>query len=319
MTDSTETRKLSAVLFSDIHGYSRLMQSDEKATLELLEEHNRLLFPIIESKNGKVIKTIGDAILAVFDSCTMAMLAAIEMQEAIKSRAAQISESQTFRIRIGIHLGEIIFKGEDIFGNGVNIAARLQPLADPGGICISHALYEQIQSLHDKNIIKVGAVNLKNISDPVVIYRLQVDSNAEVNPLQLVDMNPALTSSPNYEQSISYSDSDPQIIYSIFSGTERKGNWLRKKMIKLINIFAEAKLDFTNVKLDPTTTELRITNIFGAVELFVPKSYSVEVDVSAFLADSKSNASYSPINSSNQLRVNGLVLFGSLEIIKLES
>lgn len=234
MTNSTETRKLSAVLFSDIHGYSRLMQRDESVTLKLLEEHNKLLFPIIESKNGKVIKTIGDAILAVFDSCTMAMLAAIEMQEAIKARAAQIPESQTFRIRIGIHLGEIIFKEADIFGNGVNIAARLQPLADPGGICISHSLYEQIQSLHDRSIIKVGAVNLKNISEPVVIYRLQVDSDAEVNPSQSIPMYSALTLVPKLGSDKSDSDSKPQTIYSIFSRTERKGNWLRKSLIKII-------------------------------------------------------------------------------------
>jgi class 3 adenylate cyclase len=315
MTDSIETRKLSAVLFSDIHGYSRLMQSDESATLKLLEEHNKLLFPIIESKNGKVIKTIGDAILAVFDSCTMAMLAAIEMQESIKARAAQILESQTFRIRIGIHLGEIIFKEEDIFGNGVNIAARLQPLADPGGICISHSLYEQIQSLHDRNIIKVGAVNLKNISDPVVIYRLQVDSEAEVNPLQAIEMNPALTRAPTADSSIKQDELNPQMIYSILSATEKNGNWLRNKFIKLVNIFAEAKLVFTSTKLMVNSTELKITNIFGAIEIYVPQNYSIEMDVKAFFAESKSNAHYSPSSGSNQIRITGLVLFGTLEVI----
>ncbi len=316
MTDSTETRKLSAVLFSDIHGYSRLMQSDESATLKLLEEHNKLLFPIIESKNGKVIKTIGDAILAVFDSCTMAMLAAIEMQEAIKARAAQIPESQTFRIRIGIHLGEIIFKEEDIFGNGVNIAARLQPLADPGGICISHSLYEQIQSLHDRNIIKVGSVNLKNISDPVVIYRLQVDSEAEVKPLQAIEMNPALTHAPATDSSIKQDELNPQVIYSILSATEKNGNWLRNKFVKLVNIFAEAKLDFTATTLMVNSTELKITNIFGAIEIYVPKNYSIEMDVKAFFAESKSNAHYSPGLGSNQIRITGLVLFGALEVMK---
>ncbi len=315
MTDSTETRKLSAVLFSNIHGYSRLMQSDESATLKLLDEHNKLLFPIIESKNGKVIKTIGDAILAVFDSCTMAMLAAIEMQEAIKARAAQIPQNQTFRIRIGIHLGEIVFKEADIFGNGVNIAARLQPLADPGGICISHSLYEQIQSLHDRNIVKVGSVNLKNISEPVVIYRLQVDSEAEVNPLQAIEMNPALTHPSPSGLNTNQDALNPQVIYSILSATEKNGNWLRNKFIKLINVFAEAKLDFTATKLTTNTTELKITNIFGAVEIYVPQNYSIEIDVRAFFADSKSNAYYSPEIASNQLRITGLVLFGALEVI----
>ena len=185
----SETRKLSAIMITDIHGYSRMMQIDEAETIKLLEEHNNLLFPIIESNGGTVIKTVGDAILSVFESCISSVDAAISIQEALSERANQ-KNAKILRVRIGVHLGEIVYKDGDVFGNGVNIAARLQPLADPGGICFSQAVYDQISSHYGARITR-WPVEFKNISEPQVVFRMQIEGFEHVEPTDNLTFNTA--------------------------------------------------------------------------------------------------------------------------------
>lgn len=316
MENLSETRRLSAILFSDIHGYSRMMQNDEVGTLALLDDHNHLFFPIIEKNNGRIIKTIGDSIMAVFDSCTNAFQSAIEMQEALVNRSANNTNSPTFRIRIGIHLGEIVFKGNDVFGNGVNIAARLQPMADPGGICISLALYDQIPSLHDKNFIKVGPVNLKNINEPVVIYRLQIDTNIESSSLLTGEKGIALTEYNPIQkiESIDLISNDKiQEVYSVLGGVTKKGNWIKSKWIRITNIFSGLKLDLTNMNLGPGVFEIRVFSLFGAIDVILPPYYNLDLDCYAILGAVESNASID-LESATTIRISGKVFLGAVEI-----
>src|SRR6267154_1474829 len=132
------TRRLAAILAADVAGYSRLMGVDEEGTLERLKAHRRqLIDPKITEHHGRIVKTTGDGMLAEFPSVVDAMRCAAELQRATIDREAGMPEDRRIRFRIGINLGDIIVDGDDIFGDGVNVTARLEALAEPGGICIS--------------------------------------------------------------------------------------------------------------------------------------------------------------------------------------
>ncbi len=176
-------RKLSAVLATDIVGYSKLMEIDEEATLRVLKRHNEEVFnPEINRHGGRVVNLMGDGALVEFISAVEAVKCALAIQRAIEGN----SETQ-IQLRIGINLGDIIIDGEDIFGNGVNVAARLETLAAPGGICISHSVFEQINGKVDEEFKSHGDFEVKNISKPLRVYgnfdrKLTVSENESVRP-----------------------------------------------------------------------------------------------------------------------------------------
>ena len=128
-----EERRLSAIMFSDIKGFSRMMGEDQEATLRLLDEHNEIITPIIKRHKGKVLKFIGDAILSNYDSAVDATRAGVEIQATLRKLNREKPDAEKIIIRIGIHIGDVVMKGGDIFGDGVNVAARIEPLAEPGG------------------------------------------------------------------------------------------------------------------------------------------------------------------------------------------
>src|SRR5712671_4701742 len=146
MSPGTEQRKLAAIMFTDMVGYSALSQRNEALALELLEEHRGVLRELFPKYQGTEIKTTGDGFLVEFASALAAVRCAVEIQQALAERnQAQPAERQV-RIRIGIHLGDVVMKDGDIHGDGVNIAARIEPLATAGGICISSAVQEQVRN-----------------------------------------------------------------------------------------------------------------------------------------------------------------------------
>jgi class 3 adenylate cyclase/TolB-like protein/Flp pilus assembly protein TadD len=167
-----EQRKLAAIMFTDIVGYSALTQQDEKLALRLLEEHRAIVRPLITRHDGHEIKTIGDAFLVEFPSALAATSCAIEIQKTLFERAESRAGEADVRLRIGLHVGDIIYKEEDVFGDGVNIAARIEPLAEPGGICLSEDVARQIQNKIDYALVRLGKGELKNINLPVDIYRI---------------------------------------------------------------------------------------------------------------------------------------------------
>lgn len=167
-----EKRRLAAIMFTDIAGYSALGQKDERLALELLEEHRRLLRPIFGRFDGDEIKTIGDAFLIEFRSAVEAVKCAVEVQTALHDRNAALPPERRVLIRIGVHIGDIVFKEGDIFGDGVNIASRVQPLADPGGIRVTDQVYAQVRNKIDRPLASLGPHRLKNIESPVEIFQV---------------------------------------------------------------------------------------------------------------------------------------------------
>lgn len=168
------SRRLSAIVFSDIVGYSKMMGEDEAAALRVVGDHNELLVPIIQRYRGRILKFIGDAIMSSFDSASDAVLCGVEIQRVVGERNKTVRETNRFKLRIGIHIGDVTEKGGDIFGDGVNIAARIQPLADPGGICISQTVYDIVRARREIRMVSLGPRELKNIKETVHIYKVDV-------------------------------------------------------------------------------------------------------------------------------------------------
>jgi adenylate cyclase len=169
---AAEQRRLAAIMFTDMVGYSSLSQKDEALALRALEEHRAIIRPLITKHNGREIKTIGDAFLVEFPSALSATNCAIEIQKTFFEQAESVPSEAVIRLRIGLHVGDIVSKENDVFGDGVNIAARIEPLAEPGGICISEDVARQIQNKIDYSIVRLGKGELKNINLPVDIYRI---------------------------------------------------------------------------------------------------------------------------------------------------
>jgi adenylate cyclase len=170
----TATRRLAAILAADVTGYSRLMGADEEGTHERLKAHRReLVDPKISEHFGRVVKTTGDGMLVEFPSVVDAVRCAAELQRAMLDREAGMPEDRRIRFRIGINLGDIIVDGDDIFGDGVNVTARLEALAEPGGICISRMVRDQIRDKLAYAFEDLGEQSVKNIARPVRVYALR--------------------------------------------------------------------------------------------------------------------------------------------------
>ncbi|MBC8042347.1 MAG: hypothetical protein IAF08_02770 [Rhizobacter sp.] len=178
-----EQRKLAAIMFTDMVGYSMMTQKNEKLALELLEEHRRILRPLFTRHEGMEIKTIGDAFLVSFESALDAVSCAIDMQKTLAEYNAAFPETVKIEIRIGIHLGDVVHRGGDVYGDGVNIAARIEPLAEPGGICVTEDVYRQVQNKLDVPMMRLGQGDLKHIDIPVGIYKVGKAGEVQGVPL----------------------------------------------------------------------------------------------------------------------------------------
>src|SRR5215468_8566192 len=167
------TRRLAAILAADVAGYSRLMGEDEEGTLERLKALRReLLDPKIAEHKGRIVKTTGDGLLVEFASVVDAVRCAVEIQRGVGEREPEVPEERRIRFRIGVNLGDVIVEDHDIFGDGVNIAARLEALAEPGGTCISRTVRDHIRDKLPYAFEDTGEQNVKNIARPVRVYAL---------------------------------------------------------------------------------------------------------------------------------------------------
>jgi adenylate cyclase len=174
-------RRLAAILAADVAGYSRLMRADEDGTHERLKAHRReLIDPKISEHSGRIVKTTGDGMLVEFPSVVDAVRCAAELQRAMIDREAGMPEDRRIRLRIGINLGDIIVEDEDIFGDGVNVAARLEALAEPGSLCISRMVRDQIRDKLAYAFEDLGEQNVKNIARPVRVYALRPETIADL-------------------------------------------------------------------------------------------------------------------------------------------
>ena len=176
MAEARVERRLAAILAADVAGYSRLMGADEEATLTALKACRReLIDPKIAEYRGRIVKTTGDGALVEFASAVDAVRCAMEIQRAMAERSAAIPEERRIEFRIGINVGDIIIDEGDIYGDGVNIAARLESLASPGAICLSDNAYQQIKGKLALEVSDMGEQQLKNIAQPVRVYGVRLD------------------------------------------------------------------------------------------------------------------------------------------------
>ena len=169
-------RKLAAILAADVVGYSKMMEQDEQGTFERLSAGRKELFePVIERHNGRIFKLMGDGLLAEFSSVVDAVESAVALQKGLADRNATVSQDQRYEVRIGVNLGEVIFEGDDCYGEGVNIAARLEQIAEPGSIYVSGKVAKEVEKKLPFGFEAMGEQRVKNLAEPVAVYRVKLD------------------------------------------------------------------------------------------------------------------------------------------------
>jgi len=175
MPQKNVTRRLAAILSADVQGYSRLMREDEMATVRTLNTYRGLMTTLIEQHHGRVVDSPGDNILAEFASVVDGVQAAVAIQKELKTQNGRLARHRRMEFRIGMNLGDVIVEDNRIYGDGVNIAARLEAMADPGGICISRTAYDQIEDKLPFAYEYLGEKPVKNISRPVPAYKVMIE------------------------------------------------------------------------------------------------------------------------------------------------
>jgi adenylate cyclase len=180
MTEDKVKRRLTTVLCADVHGFSRLMGADEAATLATLRRYRAAIAGLVERHDGRIVNTWGDAVIAEFASVVEAVQCAVEIQQEISSQDSDLPRAHQMRFRIGINLGDVMVDGSDIYGDGVNIAARLQALAEPGGVVISASVYDQVHDKLSLGFDCIGRQQMKNVA-PVISYRVTVGGRTTID------------------------------------------------------------------------------------------------------------------------------------------
>jgi len=170
-------RKLAAILAADVEGYARMMHANEEQTLAVLTAHRRIVDGLILGAHGQIFGAAGDSVLAEFPSVVEALQAAIAIQQALGSENALLPPDKRMHFRIGINVGDVMATEGDVFGEGVNIAARIERLAEPGGICVSRAVRDQLRDRVEARFEDLGEHNVKNIARPVRVFRVLFDRN----------------------------------------------------------------------------------------------------------------------------------------------
>ena len=177
--DAPPTRRLAAILAADVVGFSRLMHEDEERTLAALTAQRKIIDPLVVEANGQIFNTAGDSVLAEFPSVVEAYHSAVAIQRALFRSNLDLPESLQLEMRIGINVGDVMIKDDEVFGDGVNIACRLEALCEPGGICVTRAARDQLRDRGEMTFADLGEHQVKNIARPVRVFRVIFDRNEE--------------------------------------------------------------------------------------------------------------------------------------------
>jgi adenylate cyclase len=180
MTTEQVKRKLAAILSADVQGHSRLMEADEEGTIHTLKTYMEVINGFIQQHRGRVVATGGDSVLAEFAGVVDTVRCAVGIQEDLKERNKDVEKNRRMEFRIGVNLGDVVEEGDTILGDGVNIAARVQSLAEAGGICITGTAYDQIKNKLAFSYEYVGEQSVKNIERPIQVYRILTEPRASV-------------------------------------------------------------------------------------------------------------------------------------------
>jgi adenylate cyclase len=187
MAQNVFKRKLTAVLIADVVGYSRLMEEEDMTTVRNLREYQKVIASHISQYRGRVVDSPGDNLLSEFKSVVDAVQCAVDIQRELAERNAKFSDNRKMEYRIGVNLGDVIQEGKKIYGDGINVAARLEALAEPGGICISGIVYDQVKKKINLKYHFVGKKRIKNIEEPVDVYQVIFVESSE--PDELIKAN----------------------------------------------------------------------------------------------------------------------------------
>jgi class 3 adenylate cyclase len=185
-------RRLTTILAADVVGYSRLMAADESGTLEHLKTHRReLIEPKIDQYHGRTVKLMGDGTLMEFGSVVDAVVFAVDIQRSMVERNAGVPEDRRIVYRVGVNIGDIIVEGDDIYGDGVNVASRLEALAEPGGICVAGNVFDEVKNKVELGFEDLGEQEVKNIPEPIRVYRVRLEPDAAGNAIPRPEKKPA--------------------------------------------------------------------------------------------------------------------------------
>ncbi len=171
-------RRLAAILAADVVGYSRLMEADEEATVRTLSTYREIIEGLVASHHGRVFGSAGDSVIAEFASPVEAVRCAVDIQRELEAHNVDLAEDRRMRLRIGVNLGDVIVEGDNLLGDGVNIAARLETLAEPGGISLARSVFDQVKKQLDLGYEYLGEHEVKNIAEPVQVYRVLTEPEA---------------------------------------------------------------------------------------------------------------------------------------------
>lgn len=222
-------RRLAAIMCADVAQYSRLMERDEDGTLDRLKAYRQVMSSLTEGHNGRIVNTWGDAVIIEFSSVTEAVQCAVDIQNELSLRNADLPDTNRMEFRIGINLGDIMVEGEDIYGDGVNVAARLQEIAPRGGIMLSQSVYDQVKTKMALGFDPLGPQQVKNVTDPVETYAVRLGGR---NAPQKVHSPRTGGDGDQAAQARAHPDWDKDT-QAIANGFEQARRWLRAQPRKV--------------------------------------------------------------------------------------
>ncbi|WP_422376663.1 adenylate/guanylate cyclase domain-containing protein [Roseibium sp.] len=214
-------RRLAAIMCADVAQYSKLMEQDEDGTLDRLKAYRSVMSSLTARHNGRIVNTWGDAVIIEFTSVTEAVQCAVDIQNELSLKNAELPDANRMEFRIGINLGDIMVEGEDIYGDGVNVAARLQEIAPRGGIMLSQSVYDQVKAKMALGFDPLGPQHVKNVSDPVETYAVRLGGR---NEPQFTKPDPEKQNSSKGQKTHPDWDKDTQ---AVANGFEQARRWLR--------------------------------------------------------------------------------------------
>ncbi len=246
------------------------VRADEEGTFARLRAHRtELVEPKIAEHNGRIVKLMGDGLLVEFASVVDAVRCATEVQRAMAARNTGVPEREQIVLRVGINLGDVIVEGDDIHGDGVNVAARMQEIAPPGGISVSGVVYDSVRDKLAPGFEDLGPQRVKNIAEPVRAYRVVLDPEAT-----------GTREAPQILRQVTIAAGvrEGQRVLSILSGIQRQGTWRVPKKLRVVAVMGGIDLDFREAEFGPGVTEVNATMVMGAIAIIVPPHLAVECD-----------------------------------------